>query len=127
MVDINNRKELNKLGYNSNIYYCGNYSMEKYYSLLYNYLKKKGVKFPLNRACFLHDLEYSKKPNLKQKISIDFRFYKNMQKCIIYEYQNNNLNLCSAFLSRFMAMVFYFIVIICTPLYVLQGKIKVKK
>ena len=148
--DINDREKLNKLGYNSKIYYCGNYSMEKYYSYVYNKLKALGVNFALNRACFIHDVNYGllKKEILKSellnkikeskgikkywyisklfvskfidKLKIDKHFYNDMQRCIIYEYQQRNISFKHAAHLRFVAGVFYGIVIIATPFYIYQ-------
>jgi hypothetical protein len=125
-IDIDNRKQLNNLGYNSNKYYCGNYSMQKYYSYIYNKMKKLGVKFALNRACFIHDIHYSKNPNLKEKLKIDKQFYNDMQQCIFYEYHHKNISLRHAIWLRGVALLFYIIVLAGTPFYIKPKRIKKK-
>lgn len=123
-LDIGNRRQLNKLGYDSKNYYCGNYSMQKYYSYIYNKLQKLGVKSALNRGCFIHDVNYGKKPTIKEKIKIDNQFYLDMQKCILFEYRKNNIKFKHALYLRGVSLLFYSIVILCTPLYLKQKKIK---
>ena len=123
-TNVNNKYELKKLGYNSNKYYCGNYSMQNLYSYIYNVLRKKGIYFAFNRACFIHDVNYSRKPNLDEKKIIDKQFYVDMQKCIIYHYNNNDIDLIRAVSLRGVAWLFYYIVQKFTALYIRQGKIK---
>ena len=78
MVDVLNDRKLKKLGYNPKQYYCGNYGFQKYYTKLRNNLEKLGIPFPFNKACFLHDLAYSNKPTIWQKVKIDFKFLLDM-------------------------------------------------
>jgi hypothetical protein len=123
-TNINDRKSLNKLGYDSNIYYCGNYSMQKYYSYIYRKLQSLGVNFALNRACFIHDMNYNKKPTLKEKAKIDFNFFLDMIKCIWFEYKAKNINAKHAYYLIPVACLFYLIVVLATPFYIKQGKVK---
>jgi hypothetical protein len=125
-TDINNRAALNKLGYNSNLYYCGNYSMQKYYSYIYRKLQALGVNFALNRACFKHDKNYALKPTISEKMKIDWIFFKDMLKSIWFEYKAKNISAKHAYYLIPVACLFYIIVIICTPFYVRSKKVKGK-
>lgn len=126
-TDINNRTSLDKLGYNSNLYYCGNYSMQKYYSYIYRFLQRLGVTFALNRACFKHDKNYALKPTISEKFKIDWIFFKDMLRCIWYEYKAGNIGAKHAYYLIPVACLFYLIVILATPFYIKQDKIQDKR
>lgn len=121
--NIADREKLNELGYNSEIFYCGNYSMEKFYSYIYNYINKKGVEFALNRACFIHDLNYAQKPTIREKALIDWNFFKDMQKCLRHHRGIGDISRLDLYWLRCVSVLFYAIVILATPFYVKQGKI----
>jgi hypothetical protein len=108
-------------GYNPNEYYCGNYSFQKYYSSIMRVLKKLGMDFPFNPACFKHDKLYSARPTLVEKIKIDYMFFKDMMKIL-----NNYQGVADLKWLKMRMIAYYFIVVLFTPLYIFQGKVKNK-
>ena len=122
-LDVTDMRKLMKLGYKKNIYYCGNYSFQKYWTKIRDKLEKDlGVKFPYNPACFIHDLEYSEHPTLIQKLKIDWRFYNNM--IILLDLSTDEKVKYYYKMLKVRARIFYFLVTVMTPIYIKQGKIK---
>lgn len=119
-IDVFNEKKLVKLGYNPNVYYCGNFAMQKTWTKVRDFLEKNGLKFPFNAACFLHDRAYATKPNMWRKVKIDLKFYNNMMKLLNLHYSKKDK--LYGYL-RFRARTYFLIVIAMTPLYIFQGKI----
>ena len=79
---------------------------------------KHGIEFPFNQACFKHDRLYREIPTLREKLRIDYVFYKDMMK-LIEPYKGQSIY------SKltFRAKLFYIIVTLMTPVYVKQKKI----
>jgi hypothetical protein len=119
-LDVTDVKTLGyKHGYDADKYYCGNYSFQRIYSSVAKHMKKLGMDFPLNPACFKHDKLYSAKPTLSEKIKIDYTFYKDMM--LILDSYNGDGSV--KWLKR-RATLYYFIVVLFTPLYIFQKKVK---
>jgi hypothetical protein len=124
MVNVLDKRELKKMGYNPKVYYCGNYTMQKYWTKFRNHLQDKGIPFPYNEACFLHDIAYSKKPNLIQKFKIDLAFYNDMLKLLEYKSKISENIAKNKTKLRLRALLYFIIVTLATPFYMWQGKIK---
>jgi hypothetical protein len=119
-LDVTDVKNLSfKYGYDDRKYYCGNYSFQRIYSSVAKRMKQLGMEFPLNPACFKHDMLYGAKPTLSEKITIDYVFYKDMMK-ILNEYSGE----ADLKWLKVRATAFYFIVVLFTPLYLFQKKVK---
>ena len=124
-LDVTNLKDLKDLGFDKSKYYCGNYGFQKYYTKLRNVLKKAGIPFPFNKACFKHDCLYHTIPSVKQKIWIDFIFLIDMIKLL-----NNSKSVKVKLWRKHLIkrMIFYYIMVnLLTPIYMFQGKIKKTK
>jgi len=120
---ISELKRLDLLGYDSNISYCGSWSLNSFRS-------KLGIHhiLPFNRLCYLHDKGYSlltkhfHKLNLwqflKYKFIIDYKF--------LIQMRSSEDKRHSKKLHNVTAPVFFSIVILMTPIYYFRMK-KIKK
>lgn len=124
-LDVLDVKTLKEFNYDDDIYYCGNKSLQKYWTYIYNKAKKLGVPFPFNPACFKHDILYdeiyindklSVLGKIKEKFIDDKTFYNDMKRII------ENLD-CSFDIKKILlrrATLYYSLVIIMTPIYAIQ-------
>lgn len=123
-MDVLNKKQLKSAGYDPKKYYCGNYSFQKYWTKFRDALKKEGIRFPYNEACFIHDRAYSKKPNRREKLAIDYKFFTDMITLL-----NTKAKTSAKVRSRYKrlyarAVIYYILVLAMTSIYIKQGKIK---
>lgn len=129
-IDVLDIKQLKKEGYNPDVYYCGNFPMQDTFTKLRTKLSIFGIKFPFNRCCFIHDMQYkyieestaSKWTKIRYKTKSDYIFLRNM----IYTLKNktkgkNALSGVQLNLLYVRAVVFYIIVSLLTPYYLIKG------
>ena len=126
-TDVLNNKELKNLCYDHNTYYCGNHSNQKLYtSFVFDYLVKQTNFSPIyNRACFIHDLCYSLKPDIKHKRISDRVFISNMRKLFLNKLRTTKTLTLKRVLWMYLRFnIYYLLVRAMTPVYIFQGKIK---
>ena len=122
--DVKNISFLQSQGFDYMKYYCGNYSHQKLFTKFRNYLNKYGIPFPFNEACFKHDALYSCKPGIMAKSKIDYMFLKDMIRLLSHKSKKDSK--INQFKKRLLvrAVLFYIVVTLGTPIYIIQKKIK---
>jgi len=121
-LDVTNKTQLKKYGFDKSQYYCGMYIHQKFLSKIKNYLEKLGVVFPFNEACFKHDLNYSCELNIFEKTVVDAIFLLDM--VTLLEKSKLPKDIKEKLKKRILR--YYFIVSLFTPIYILMGIIKIK-
>ena len=121
-LDVLNHKQLLEHGYTETNYYCGLSKFQKFATNLMSILKSRRVKFPLNPACFVHDINYNEifitqKWNLPKrlavKIYVDFIFLLDMFKIL----NSKNYKPVTYNLLKSRAILFYLLVTFGTIFY----------
>ena len=115
--DVLDEEFLRTKGYDKRNYYCGSWTHMALWTKFRGYLRKAGIKFPFNCACFKHDSLYSEHPSIPRKFLIDFTFFVDM--CIIILNRSDLYSLRKRLLIR--ALLYYVIVTIATPFYMMAG------